>query len=99
MEQRYSQQQHPARLVTDGGITFWCREVDFEILSEPWALYALKDGGTVKHRSIVYRINEILEIAADNPDPQHPTKFVPKLNPNGEKALWVNATPMVTWSP
>jgi hypothetical protein len=96
MERRFSQ-QHPVRLIKDVGFV---RELDYEIIEEPWSRFALKEGGVIRMRSIVMHVHEVLDVDPSDPNPNSPTMFIPRVNPNGEKAIWVNVSPpLLSWSP
>jgi hypothetical protein len=70
-------QPHPLaqRKMPDGSM-LWMREVDFDVVVEPWTRYTLKDGGTLRHRSTCLRVFQIYEET-----PMGPT---PKIDENGE---------------
>lgn len=70
----------------------WIRELEYETIVEPWAKYALKDGGTLRYRNATSRIFEVyLRDPVTN-------EFAPLLQPNGQKSILTESVAQIVLS-
>lgn len=83
---RMTGEPHPAKVLQTGNGPLTVRELDFEVISEPWGRFQLKDGGKVRFRVTVLKIFEILD-----PDPNNIGQFVNRLDAEGEHMLFVTS--------
>jgi hypothetical protein len=95
-EHRMTNTQKPVRkqFLSSVGAEVWVREWDFEIIAEPWSRYRLLDSGMeVRNRAVVTKIYQLMD-----QDPNDPNKFTPRLAPNGDPFISVDANPMLATS-